>query len=412
MASTPHIMAWAQQVSLDQDIEKSPIALTRPPHTSSMEATRSVARWESSVSPVQRRFLSRWPLLTGNIKRKFGQLFESGGMRQIELEDRYQVMSFLEIFNLWQSVNLAAGNIILASLGPSTFGLGFVDASLCAVSAAVIGSFLPAYIAAWGPVSGLRTLVLARFSMGWWPAKLCALLNLITMHGYSVINCVVAGQILSAVASDLPVYIGIIIVASIAFVISTMGIELFLSYTRYAWAIQTIALCVLLGSAGPRFYVSSTSQGDAETISGNRLSFFSLCLSCAITYAPGAGDFMVYLNPEMTSGWKILLATWSGLTTSFSFCYVLGIGLASGIGHDPALTAAGAGSGALIVAGYDGLGSFGDFCAILATFGLIANTIGPAYSSGIIWQILGRYPAKIPRVSRLLVVTHLLGFDL
>lgn len=326
-------------------------------------------------------------------------------MRQIELEDRYQVMSFLEIFNLWQSVNLAAGNIILASLGPSTFGLGFVDASLCAVSAAVIGSFLPAYIAAWGPVSGLRTLVLARFSMGWWPAKLCAVLNLITMHGYSVINCVVAGQILSAVASDLPVYIGIIIVASIAFVISTMGIELFLSYTRYAWAIQTIALCVLLGSAGPRFYVSSTSQGDAETISGNRLSFFSLCLSCAITYAPGAGDFMVYLNPEMTSGWKILLATWSGLTTSFSFCYVLGIGLASGIGHDPALTAAGAGSGALIVAGYDGLGSFGDFCAILATFGLIANTIGPAYSSGIIWQILGRYPAKIPRWTWTVITT-------
>lgn len=251
--------------------------------------------------------------------------------------------------------------------------------------------------AAYGPKTGLRTLVLGRFVMGWWPAKLCVVLNLITMHGYSVINCVVAGQILAAISPGLPVYIGIIIIASISFVISTMGIELFLAYTRYAWMLQSVALCVLLGSAGPRFDVFSKAQGDSETIIGNRLSFFSLCLSCAITYTPVSGDFMVYLNPHLTSFRKVLFATWAGLVTSFTFCYLLGIGLASGIGHDEALTAAGGGTGSLIVAGYHGLGAFGSICSILAACGLVANTIGPAYSSGIIWQILGRYPAKIPR---------------
>lgn len=243
------------------------------------------------------------------------------------------------------------------------------------------------------------------------------MLNLVTMHGYSVINCVVAGQILAAISPGLPVYIGIIIVASIAFVISTMGIELFLAYTRYAWILQTVALCVLLGSAAPKFDVFSKSHGGSETIIGNRLSFFSLCLSCAITYTPVSGDFMVYLNPDLTSSWKVLIATWTGLIASFSFCYILGIGLASGIGHDDALTTAGSGTGALIVAGYHGLGAFGGFCSILAACGLIANTIGPAYSSGIIWQILGRYPARIPRWIWTIVTTiiytglALLGHD-
>lgn len=37
--------------------------------------------------------------------------------------------------------------------------------------------------------------------MGWWPSKLVVLLNLIVQLGYSMIGCVVAGQILSAVSS-------------------------------------------------------------------------------------------------------------------------------------------------------------------------------------------------------------------
>ena len=37
--------------------------------------------------------------------------------------------------------------------------------------------------------------------MGWWPSKLVVLLNLIVLLGYSMIGCVVAGQILSAVSS-------------------------------------------------------------------------------------------------------------------------------------------------------------------------------------------------------------------
>ena len=38
--------------------------------------------------------------------------------------------------------------------------------------------------------------------MGWYPQKLVLLLQLVIMIGYSMINCVIAGQILSAVSPN------------------------------------------------------------------------------------------------------------------------------------------------------------------------------------------------------------------
>lgn len=45
--------------------------------------------------------------------------------------------------------------------------------------------------------------------MGWWPSKIIVLLNLVQMIGYGLIDCVVGGQILSAVSpGDMSVVVG------------------------------------------------------------------------------------------------------------------------------------------------------------------------------------------------------------
>jgi purine-cytosine permease-like protein len=50
--------------------------------------------------------------------------------------------------------------------------------------------------------------------MGWWPSRICVLLNLVILLGYGMIDTVVGGQMLSAVADDkISVVAGIIIVA-------------------------------------------------------------------------------------------------------------------------------------------------------------------------------------------------------
>ncbi len=68
-------------------------------------------------------------------------------------------LSFVQIVLLWLSINTAAQNITLASIGQSVYGLGFLDAALCSVFGGIVGSIPAAYIATWGPISGNRTLV-------------------------------------------------------------------------------------------------------------------------------------------------------------------------------------------------------------------------------------------------------------
>lgn len=91
--------------------------------------------------------------------------------------------------------------------------------------------------------------------------------------------------------------------------------------------------------------------------------------------------------------------TMIGLMCSFTFAFILGIGLACGMLTNASWEAAYAISqGALIVEAYKPLGSFGSFCGVVVALGLVANLIVPTYSSGIDAQILGRWAGTIPRV--------------
>ena len=149
--------------------------------------------------------------------------------------------------------------------------------------------------------------------------------------------------------------------------------SVFHQYERWAWFPQVIVLFVLEGSAGPKFDSLYPSQGSKETISGQRLSFLSLCLSAPVAWAPSAADYYVYYS-ERTVKWKTFLMTFSGFVLSFSFVYLLGIGLASAtLSNADYADAYSISSGALIVHGYQGLGGFGMFCSVIVALGLISN---------------------------------------
>jgi Permease for cytosine/purines, uracil, thiamine, allantoin len=86
---------------------------------------------------------------------------EIRGIQRVEEHEKVQIswLAYLQAFGLWVSVNLAPNNITLGMLGPAVYELSFRDASLCAVFGAVIGSVPVAWIATWGPLSGLRAMV-------------------------------------------------------------------------------------------------------------------------------------------------------------------------------------------------------------------------------------------------------------
>ena len=70
--------------------------------------------------------------------------------------------------------------------------------------------------------------------MGYWPAKLIALLNAILMIGYGIISCIIAGQMLSAVnGGHMTIIVGIIIAAVIIGVVALFGMAVLHVYERY-----------------------------------------------------------------------------------------------------------------------------------------------------------------------------------
>lgn len=154
---------------------------------------------------------------------------------------------------------------------------------------------------------------------------------------------------------------------------------------------------MLVGSAGPNFDTSLQSVGSTAQIAANRLSFFSLCFYVPNSWAAAASDFYVYY-PENTTKWKIFCLTLTGLTLSFSFVNMLGVGLASGVTTTPAWSDAyHISSGALITTGYGPLGGFGKFCAVVVALGVIANSILGTYSAALGCQAMGRWGKAVPR---------------
>ena len=346
--------------------------------------------------------------LLGYVKRAERTLvrynLEARGIQRVLPEHRHstQRLGFIQVSLLWISINLTANSITLGMLGPAVFYLSFLDSALCAILGMLVGSVPVAYVATFGPRSGNRTMVFTRYIMGWWPSKLIVILTLIVLIGYSLIDVVVAGQMLSAVSpdNDLSIIVGIVITAVITWAITTFGYSVFHYYERYAWLPQLVVVMILAGVSGPKFdlYSNLSAGTDSRTLAGNRLSFFSLTLSASITYAEVGADYFVYY-PENSSRTKIFICTLVGLAISFTPMYIIGIGLGSGMFSNSAWEHAYKTSqGALIVEGYRPLGSFGSFCSVIMALGLVSNIVAPTYASGIDWQALGRYFEKVPRI--------------
>ena len=128
---------------------------------------------------------------------------EARGLERVPDEERLAPSNanFLQMFLLWLSSNMTIICTAAAVTGPTVFELGFTDSCWLAVFGTLLGACTTAYMSTWGAVSGNRMMVCARFVMGYYPAKLCAFLNIILMVGYCTLDNIVGGQVLAAVGN-------------------------------------------------------------------------------------------------------------------------------------------------------------------------------------------------------------------
>ncbi|KAF6234092.1 hypothetical protein HO173_007511 [Letharia columbiana] len=368
--------------------------LLSPRNNSLEKRTRSSESFVVSSVPVPHT-LAQW-----NTRIESLAGLEARGIARVPPEERHEgsVMGYAQMTILWFSANVTANNLAVGLLGPLVFNLGFVDSAMMATFGSLLGSAATAYMSIWGAQSGNRTMIVTRYFMGYWPAKLICFLNMIIMVGYCTISCIIAGQILSAVSGgSMSIAVGIIITALVSWLVAVFGMAVFQTYERWAWIPQVIVLLVLAGIACEHFDTSSQSTGGSAAVTAGRLSFFSISLSAPVSWAGAGSDFYVYY-PETTSKRLAFFMTLTGLWTSITLVYIIGIGLASGIAVTPSWsTAYDISSGALILEGYSAVGGFGKFCGVVVALGVIANNVPSTYAAALGCQVMGRYGKMVPR---------------
>ncbi|KAF7714073.1 Uncharacterized protein PECH_001954 [Penicillium ucsense] len=325
---------------------------------------------------------------------------ETQGIKPVPIEEREPVTSstYLHMILLWFGMSLSMNNIIVGSMGTLVLGLRFKDAAICAVLGNLVGTMTVGYISTWGPRSGNRTLIVARYFMGYYPSKVCVALNILTNVGYSMVSSVTGGQILSKISgghiSDI---VGIVVVALSSWVMAMFGMRIFQVYERFAWLPQLMVICVMLGSAGPHFDFSVHTPVSLDRLNAKRVTFFSLGVSVALAWAPLAADYYVFYPPHIKR-WATHSVTVLGSSAAMMLTLVVGVGLGSMMASSPFfLDTYGRTPGGLLMAAYDALGGFGKFCAVINVLSLVANNTPGAYSMGMNLQMLGGFFGRVPQ---------------
>ena len=250
----------------EQELHDAPVSVTSPDD-------------EQDVGQTARDGPTKSRLKSWNAKIEGFAGLEARGISRVLPEEKHAGGSagYIQMFALWFGMEISVINLVLGFLGPQVFALGWVDCVCITIFANALAAAGPAYTATFGAQSGLRSMVLGRYFMGYWPAKLACLLNIIMQTGWGIIGCIVAGQMISAVnGGGLTIAVGCIIAALCIGVLTTFGIAIIHVFERYSGYLQAFAVLILIGASGRQWNVDLPSVGDSATVTANRCSFFGL----------------------------------------------------------------------------------------------------------------------------------------
>ncbi|OBA23879.1 hypothetical protein METBIDRAFT_35864 [Metschnikowia bicuspidata var. bicuspidata NRRL YB-4993] len=309
---------------------------------------------------------------------------------------------FVTVIGLW--VSGCAGLTSMSSfyLGPMLFGLGLRKTLIAGLLGQFVGCLIAAYCSLMGPRSGCRQMVTARFLFGWWMVKFVAFIGIVGGIGWSVVNCIVGGQVLSSVSDGrVPLVASIVIIAVLTLCITIGGIRLLLrAETFLSIPIVAASLMLYIVSASKYQYLTweDSPDVDAATIRGNTASFFSLCYSITATWGANASDYYT-LFPQDTPNVQIFTLTFLGTLLPTTFVAVIAI-LTGNIAmtYEPWMEAyENLSMGGLLGAAFEPWGGGGKFLLVLMYLSLVCNTVMTTYSTVFQLQIIAIPLARVPR---------------
>lgn len=248
-----------------------------------------------------------------------------------------------------------------------------------------------------GPPTGLRQVSICRYSLGWYPSKAIAILNVFQMIGWCASTAITGGQALSAFADNkVGTGVGVVICCVASLVFSLLGLKAVYQFMKYAWVVFVAIFLVILGETARFGDLASPPSVVGATGSGAALNLFSIMYGAGACCAGYASDYYVEY-PVNIPKVKIFLMTFLGLCLSTWVCAIPGAIVASALPNNPEWMAQyDAGIGFLvqeIVYPY----GFAKVILFLLMFTAIGVNGASMYSAGLSVQQASRFLAVIPR---------------
>src|SRR5256886_17563816 len=136
------------------------------------------------------------------------QGIETHGIERVSPTTRTHVRIF-DNFTMWLSANLVISTIGLGALAIPIFQLGFWDSVAIIIVFNILGVLPVAFFSTLGPKLGLRQMTISRFSFGWVGGIIMALFNVAACIGWSAVNVIVGGQLVTALSNGaVPRWVG------------------------------------------------------------------------------------------------------------------------------------------------------------------------------------------------------------
>ncbi|KAG8950959.1 hypothetical protein FRC03_012685 [Tulasnella sp. 419] len=197
----------------------------------------------------------------GNFGGKFERVVKWGvetrGIHPVSLEERTDPHLWKAFF-IWLSANCNILSFSAGTLGPLIFGLGFRDSALVIAGFNLLCCHLPAYFSTFGPKLGLRQMVQARYSWGYYLVAIPAAFNLVTMMGFMILNCILGGETLSSVSEGrLSWNVGIVVIALISLFVSFCGYRVL---NWFVWVVIRGVFIILTSQTGMKGWLGYQSS--------------------------------------------------------------------------------------------------------------------------------------------------------
>ncbi|KAI0387052.1 putative nucleoside transporter [Hypomontagnella monticulosa] len=290
---------------------------------------------DTSTAPTRVGFLEKLRNYEDALDRKLG--VEAHSIERKTAENRNPFYARwtgqLAMIGLWVGGCMNLGTFATGFLGWQ-LGLDLRQSILIIIFGTAVGAAVTSWCATMGAPTGLRQVSICRYSFGWYPAKVIAILNIVQEIGWCASGSITGGQALSAFSDGkIGAQVGVIIVSVVSLVLSFFGMKAVYLYANFSWLIFLAMFLIIFGEIVTFGNLSAPPSVSGATGSGAALTFFSIMYGSSACCAGYVSDYYVEY-PKNISKMKVFWFTFIGLYGSTALCAVSGAIAASALSND------------------------------------------------------------------------------